>query len=63
MIYQITPLNKKGAGHWLAQTWLRIASSVQSRQDAHWKTIGQVSQTARWKRCVARRLLIYARDS
>jgi len=49
--------------HWLAQTWVRIASSVQSRKEAHWKTIAQVSETARWKRCVPRGLLIYARDS
>jgi len=40
--------------HKSEDAWVRIASSVQSRQEAHWKAITQVCETARWKRCVPR---------
>jgi len=35
-----------------APAWVRIASSVQSRQEAHWETMGRLTETARWKRYV-----------
>jgi len=40
----------------VAQTWVRVASSAQSRQDTHWKAMGRLAETARWKRRVPRSL-------
>jgi hypothetical protein len=34
--------------------WVRVASSAQSWQEAHWETMGRPVETARWKRRVPR---------
>src|SRR6266508_5117057 len=47
-------INYLNPAHKSGDAWVRIASSVQSREAAHLFSNAPPAETARWKRCVSR---------